>query len=798
MPGPLDGLRVVDCSLGTAGPQASGLLSDYGAEVVWIEPPGGDPARARQPAAASVFNRGKLSVTLDPAKPEDRAQLIELIARADVFIQSWRPGEAEALGLAYDQLHARSPHLVYCAMTGFGEDGRWRDLPPYEPLVHALLGTMAYQAGRRDRPIFEALPFATTGAAQLAVIGILAALYRRLDDGFGRRVETSLLDGALVFHSLLWGESEAALATGTQRTPDNRTLIKPSTMRMVVRAFRCSDGEYVSVHTGAVGAFGRLMRVLKIDDRIKPSESGLDLGTPLPPEDAEILEEALHEAFAKHPRDEWVRLLTEADICAVEVFRPTAAFDQAQTRHNGMVVQVQDPLLGAVEQVAPPIRLGDDAAAPPRPAPLAGANTQQVLAGLDGPAPPSGWLPNPPAAAPVLDRPLLEGVRILDFGAYYAGPYTSRLLADLGADVLKIETVAGDPNRGIERVFFSGNAGKRSLAVNLKDAALRPAIERLLQDVDAVHHNMRPGAAERLGLGREQVHAVNPEVIYGYAPGWGSAGPCARRQSFAPLMSAHVGSSYEVAGQGNEPMPSLGNEDPGNGLLGAIGLLMALLERRRNGRVLYCETPQLNAALGMIAHIVRGADGQPIGAGALDADAAGVSALESLYRTADGWVCLVAREDREIRAVESRVGVEILSDARFADIPARLGNRDALSERLASAFASRTTSQWLDAFADAGGVLVEPGGESAMHDMLNDPQHRGSGRIAEGVHPEKGAVREVGDLIRVSGAAKLPHRFAPGLGEHSERVLLAAGCTPEELEALRARGSLAGPQLTPA
>src|SRR4029453_10932189 len=154
---------------------------------------GGDPTRTRQPAAASVFNRGKLSVTLDPAKPEDRERLVRLIERTDVFIQSLRPGDAEAMGLDYDKLHARNPQLVYCAVTGFGDDGRWRDLPAYEPLGHVLVGTMAYQAGLRDRPIFEALPFAATGAAQLAVIGILAALYRRLDDGFGRRVETSLL-----------------------------------------------------------------------------------------------------------------------------------------------------------------------------------------------------------------------------------------------------------------------------------------------------------------------------------------------------------------------------------------------------------------------------------------------------------------------------------------------------------------------------------------------------------------------------------------------------------------------------
>ena len=138
-------------------------------------------------------------------------------------------------------------------------------------------------------------------------------------------------------------------------------------------------------------------------------------------------------------------------------------------------------------------------------------------------------------------------MKIVDTGAYYAGPYSSRLLADLGADVIKLEPTLGDPLRGIERPFFSAQAGKRSLAVNLKDPGLGPAIEKLLGWADVVHHNMRPGAAERLGLGAEQVRAAHPDVIYLYAPGWGSSGPHMMRQSFAPMLSGYVGASYEVA-----------------------------------------------------------------------------------------------------------------------------------------------------------------------------------------------------------------------------------------------------------
>ena len=129
--------------------------------------------------------------------------------------------------------------------------------------------------------------------------------------------------------------------------------------------------------------------------------------------------------------------------------------------------------------------------------------------------------------------------------------------------MIKLEPTLGDPLRGIERPLFSAQAGKRSLAVNLKDPGLQPAIDKLLDWADVVHHNMRPGAAERLGLGAEQIRAEHPDVVYLYAPGWGSSGPHMMRQSFAPMLSGYVGASYEVAGEFNEPMPSTGNEDPG-------------------------------------------------------------------------------------------------------------------------------------------------------------------------------------------------------------------------------------------
>ena len=181
--GPLDGFRVVDCSTEPCGLRAAGLLADYGAEVVWVEPPGGDPQRERLAVEYSVYNRGKRSLALDLSTPDGRATLVEVLSSADVLIETWAPGVAEALGLGHGSLEPDLPHLVRCSVTGFGADGSIRDLPAVEAIVHAVLGIMGEQPGHRPAPIYEGLPFATIGAAYLAVIATLAALYRRHDDG---------------------------------------------------------------------------------------------------------------------------------------------------------------------------------------------------------------------------------------------------------------------------------------------------------------------------------------------------------------------------------------------------------------------------------------------------------------------------------------------------------------------------------------------------------------------------------------------------------------------------------------
>ena len=251
------------------------------------------------------------------------------------------------------------------------------------------------------------------------------------------------------------------------------------------------------------------------------------------------------------------------------------------------------------------------------------------------------------------------------------------------------------------------------------------------------------------------------------------------RSASPELCPADVGLrrvSFECAGQFNPPLFSSGNEDPGNGLLGATAMLLALLHRQRTGEGQLVEHPQLNATMAHMAHAVRRVDGSVVGAGLLDPMQYGVGPYERLYETADGWVCVVAYTDAERAALLGVAGVDDAGDT-------------VLEMRLADALSGRRTAELIGDLSRAGVPAVEPVGLNRAS-LLSDPDHERIGRVARCQHAEKGMVREIGVLVRVSDAAVAPHRLAPALGADTDEILTSLGYDMATIDELRYAGAI--------
>ncbi|MBI2871675.1 MAG: CoA transferase [Chloroflexi bacterium] len=366
------GTRVLDLSWGIAGPLATMLLCDYGADVVKVEPPGGDPFR-KLPGYL-VWCRGKRSVTLDLKTAGGQEVLRRLAGSADLLVESFSPGVAQRLGAGFETLRERNPRLVYCSISGYGQEGPYRDLPGYEHLVSARSGVYE-QPGFREGPSLVVLPVASLGAALLAVQGICAALYVREATGRGQRVETSLYAGALAMQSqMVKGQGiPSYLQVQGPRTPFGASPF--------YRLYRCADGQWLQL--GCINVRFVQKAAVAMGLAAVIAEPRFGDGRTIPTDDArQELVRMLSERFLERPASEWASILDAADVPYAIPMSTEEFMDDPQVRHLGMVVEVQDAARGLVKQMGLPILFHGAPGRVKGPAPAVGEHTLQVLAEL--------------------------------------------------------------------------------------------------------------------------------------------------------------------------------------------------------------------------------------------------------------------------------------------------------------------------------------------------------------------------------------------------------------------------------
>jgi crotonobetainyl-CoA:carnitine CoA-transferase CaiB-like acyl-CoA transferase len=652
----------------------------------------------------------------------------------------------------------------------------------------------AIDGQNRNAPIFTAAPIGSYGAAQLAVQAILASLLERKRSGSGCIVRTSLVQGLAAF--LMRQEMPRGDHRGTDAAGATVTPVMQRGIELCFMTAECRDGRFLQMCARQDKHFRDWLSALGLGEVLEDARfSRGPLGIPKLG-DVEELEGLIRAKMRQRTADQWMRVFTEEFDVGADPFLTFDEFlDHPQMIENRKILEIDDPTVGRCVQVGPIAAFADLPDVHPDPAPLLGqhnalraapeADALTVAAEslpTEGISPVGGGARRP-ATSSVAQRapaPPLSGITVIEVCYYIAGPLAGTLLAELGARVIKVEPLDGDPYRrtGLQAAKFLH--GKESIALDLKRPEATRIMHQLVQSADVFVHSFRPGVPERLGIDYQQLNAINEGLVYVSAASYGSKGPQSRRAAFHSTPNALVGSGILQAGVGNPPVDD-SYPDPGSALAVATAALLGLHARDRNGRGDEIETTMLaSAGYIMSPYLVRypGRDPQPIP----DERQHGFNAQYRLYPCAEGWVFVAVTDENGWRALGSALDCGgLLTDPAFADRDARMKNDDLLRARLEEALAARPAGEWEERSREVDAPLVavtmEPIEEWLLHRNL----------LIESEHPKIGTYWRPPVKVEFD---RMPARVAPAasVGEHTFEILAGLGYSAEEAAALVAGG----------
>ena len=795
-----DGITVLDFTSGRAGGVATMVMSDFGAEVIKVEPPGGE--KFRNSPGAIQWNRGKKSVVLDLKTSGGREKARELAQLSDVVIQNFRPGVTERLGISYDSLRPGHPTMVYASLTGFGSAGPYVHYKGYDAVVAAKTGRMMMFSGQntREGPNYVVTQGVCHAAATALIRGITAALFVRERTGLGQRVETSMLQAVTTYDHVSWihGQlvenlpdsypSDSTVGTGRP----NPTGYLPT---------RTKDGYWIQLGNVVERLFQSMMHSLDMDFIYE--DPRLKSAPYLDPESVATLERIMLEKVQERTLDEWMNIFLsrEGNAAAEPYLTSEQALEHPQIVHNGNVQSAVGQEVGPLRQLGPMVNMRGTPGSTHGPAPELGQHTGEVLARLRSEA--SEATTEAGAAMP---RHPLEGITLLDLGTVINGPLGCALVAELGARVIRIEAPGGDWGRqGLPYSAHRTMAGSEGICLDLKTPEGQEIMGKLVANADMLLHSMRPGAPERTGIGYEQLKKTNPNLIYLYAGGYGSSGPYSHRPSMAPIAGAVSGGGVAQMGRDAFPPPDEpmsieditaiakklkrandGTADHSTAMVNAVGLMLGLYARERNGSAQYVESTMIaaNAYLNIDDfYWHEGKEPRPLP----DKEGYGLHALYRLYRAKTGWVFLACPFEDEwetlCRSIERSY---LLSDPRFATRESREKNDDALADELAGVFEAEEPLYWEELLTGADVACVKAEDRGMYYFFNEDPHVQENGLLTQVKAPRFGEFWRYSPVIDFSDT---PGRVGPGplKGQHTRPILRALGYTDEQIDEFKQR-----------
>jgi crotonobetainyl-CoA:carnitine CoA-transferase CaiB-like acyl-CoA transferase len=789
IPGPLAGLRVLDLA-DASGALAGKLLADLGADVVAIEPPAGLPSRAIGPfwhdtphPDRSLFHwtyaTSKRSAVLDLASADGRDAFLRLADGADVVIES---GTLDTLGLGWETLAARQPRLVVTSVTPFGRTGPWRDRLGSDLVAAALAGMVYVNGSPAGRPLRPLGPQAFHCAGATAAIATLAALRVRARDGRGQLVDVSVLEAttAAVEHVAAFYRQTGAVHRRTGSLHWTRYF----------RVGRCRDGWLMHC---TLGDWTSLVSWV----------AGDGVGTDLLGEEWENINH--RRGHAEHlfdTLDDWVagqavhEVMDGAQLRRIPyaVVRTVGELlDDPQLAARGFFVPVAHPELGTtVRHAGAPYVFGRTPWAIRRRPPLLGEHTREVLdEAVRAPRPVSASAASPGAAA---SRRALDGVVVLDFTWVVAGPIATRILADHGARVVKIErrdaTDFGDRRGGMSGNL---NRGKESVVLVMSHPEGLAVAKRLVARADVVIDNFSARVMRNWGLDYEGLRAIRPDVIAVAMSGFGLTGPERDYVSYGPTLQALAGFTAAMRDEHGAPTGwGYSYADMAAGHAAALATLAALHHRARTGEGQLVDVAQLENTSALLGPALLDATVHGRGEPSAAASPEGVAAPYGVYpcQGDDRWCAISVLTDAHWQALRRALDdPPWAADPVLATAAGRVARAAELDARLAEWTRAHDAADVMEHLQGAGvpaGVVA-----NAVDLCERNPQLAARGYWESVATPEGTTLTFDGVASRLTATPGLVSGPGPLLGEHGERVLAdLLACDAAEIARLRGLGVL--------
>jgi crotonobetainyl-CoA:carnitine CoA-transferase CaiB-like acyl-CoA transferase len=797
----LKGYRALDVT-GLSGQLCGRILADLGMEVIKIEPPGGDPVRNLAPfirfaegkllsTSFAHLNAGKASKVLDLEKEADLVEFRKLVATSDVMLESFQPGEMDAKGIGYKNLATLNPGLVMASITPFGQTGPKKNLACNDLVALAQSGFL-YISGDPSLPPckppeLQAYYFASLFAAA----GVLAALYRRERTGEGDHVDSSMQETLATQEHIirLWANDKQIL----KRAGSQHGSVAPA------KIFPCRDGfVYLYVTRQHWKLFLSIWK-----DHAAVFDAPEWLNNVYRRAHADELNPAIESFLSRFTMAEITELMQSEGVPCVPVNTPLGFANDEHVQSRGFMTPVVHAGFGKVKQAAMPFVI--DGTRPPVGgippldswrsssyiSPVAGERSERTdgldvrggdSVGSDGESSTeSKPLPQSDSKTGSGNGPL-AGMRIVSFDHVLAGPYGTTILAELGADVIKVESSKGgmdpfrffgtgeDPN--LSPRFLEFNRNKRSFTVNLKHPKGKGVLHDLVAKADAVLDNYSVDVVERIGLGYGDLCAVKPDIINLRMPGLGTTGPKRHFSTVGVNITSFTGLTYLWNHPGNTN-PPIGSQtvfpDYVSGVLCAIIIISGVLCRDRQKKGAFIDLAQSEATAFMIGAslmeaAVSGKDPEPAG------NASPWAAPHDCYPCAgeDRWCVIAAENEQQWEALAKILGGGIDHDARFKTVENRIKHRTELNRIVAAWTRDQDRFVVMDRLQKAG---VPAGVVQTGEDLTQDPQLIERGFIVAVENPRLGAVVLPNFPLHFTNA-KLTRRWEfPVLGRDTETVL---------------------------